>query len=599
MPALRLKNFDGIIPKISPEDLPESAAQTAENCAITSGNLKLLSVSSPFVTLSDSLGIPTTDRVAISTPGEPDVIPTYMIKNLADFLTVECRVYVIEPPLDSNSQNGATYVNVEGPANIFNVNYTAQGVTFDATFDFSDDASLLLDQPGVYYRIGPCYRFKFAGGHSTEGGPLSSINIPQEFSAADPEFYTNAVPLYYSGDEFMYARFQVVDVKGPNFYETYYHFYQEQYLVTLPKFTATFYADCNYVQPTRREVYYLGTNTVSNGEKEGPASDISEEAVLAPGQCAVVNSSADKLYRSTSGGDDFVLIAEDFSNKYVDMGTANLGTALPRYGNYPTGLSYTTGFLHPAHFGVGFTGEDLYFTDVYRLWVWPEEFKLPMGETISAIAPAGHSIVVFTTNKVFMVSGSSPLAMTKYLVSADQKCVSTDSICVLGASVFYTSNDGMCQVTQGGSVIVTSGHYTRSEWSALAPSGYSAKVADNCIFLEKAGTDLRLDFDEDMKRVTTFTSTSPSSFTWKSKRFVVDRPINWSTARLIAANYNVTLKIYANSILVQTITVSSDDLFRLPFMAPDTTWEFEIVSAYTVKSFEIATSVKALLSGGA
>ena len=63
-----------------------------------------------------------------------------------------------------------------------------------------------------------------------------------------------------------------------------------------------------------------------------------------------------------------------------------------------------------------------------------------------------------------------------------------------------------------------------------------------------------------------FASGNDLSYTWKSKKFYSQRPINPGVAKLQADSYGsgITFKMFADGVLKHTETVTSDSLFRLP-----------------------------------
>ena len=84
------------------------------------------------------------------------------------------------------------------------------------------------------------------------------------------------------------------------------------------------------------------------------------------------------------------------------------------------------------------------------------------------------------------------------------------------------------------------------------------------------------------------------TYTWRSKRFKMDRPMNFACAQVLADTYPVTFRVYADGVLKHTQSVVSSDSFRLPagFLATD--WEIELVGTAPVRAVFMAESASEL-----
>jgi hypothetical protein len=83
------------------------------------------------------------------------------------------------------------------------------------------------------------------------------------------------------------------------------------------------------------------------------------------------------------------------------------------------------------------------------------------------------------------------------------------------------------------------------------------------------------------------------SFVWKSKKFRLDHAMSFSVGQVFATG-TITAKIYADGALKHTQTVSSSDPFRLPsgFVAKE--WEMQLEGTSEIMSAYIATSMSEL-----
>jgi hypothetical protein len=81
---------------------------------------------------------------------------------------------------------------------------------------------------------------------------------------------------------------------------------------------------------------------------------------------------------------------------------------------------------------------------------------------------------------------------------------------------------------------------------------------------------------------------SLTSYTWKSKTFRADSPVNFGAARVKAASYPVTFKLYADGVLKHTQSVASDLGFRLPSGFVSYDFEVELSGSNKIEAVYIA-----------
>jgi hypothetical protein len=181
----------------------------------------------------------------------------------------------------------------------------------------------------------------------------------------------------------------------------------------------------------------------------------------------------------------------------------------------------------------------------------------------------------------------------------------------MGSAVMYASPDGLVMATENGGLnVVTEPLLTRDQWQDLVPSSIvgfnweghyigfydTGSVQKGFIFDPRGGKDSFVDLgfhatagfnelEEDELylvvggAVKKFASGSSLSYTWRSKKFFTQRPVNPGVAKVQADSYGsgITFKLYADGALKHTETATSDSLFRLP-------------SGYKANEFEIELS---------
>lgn len=122
------------------------------------------------------------------------------------------------------------------------------------------------------------------------------------------------------------------------------------------------------------------------------------------------------------------------------------------YRQAPSGLNYLV-----EAYGIMFGAVDdkLYYSVTGSFTYWPATFFIDFPVTITGIAVIGIGVLVFTIYKTYIVTGTSRRTFSKRLFSADQGCVTFDSIQNVKSTLVWISTDGIC-VVAGALVVVVS-----------------------------------------------------------------------------------------------------------------------------------------------
>lgn len=604
-------DYGGIMPRLDAESLPAIGAQTAENVDLTRGRLDPISVTGNIYKWHDDTNrisqIASGDFFQVGTPDAPTLVDEFD-RHIFNAFTLNCREYIY-----------VTYVNDVQELQIdrilrFNmipkrVQWTDYG--FIATYSKRKAVTQVFPNDGRVYTI---------------HGPRMQVWVGNRFLPLDEPNYGDGVlpsgqiPLVNLNDpnEEQFGALECRDYSGPIWDNEIFVVNDDEITWKFPAHEFQLDIDLNYTYPTRRTVYYIQANVTDDAAaNEGPASDISDAIIIEPGTEVKLNVVVPgRLYRSQTGGDDFLLIEEitsdtvetdngDGTGVYVDRRAIPLGEELPPYGDYPDGASRTGSVVHPAGFAAIYYGNTVYPSEINKHHVYPAEWSVEFPTSVLALEVQAGMILVWTSvngttnepGRLYALMGSNPEGLAKVEVSGTQPLLDARSICKVGQSVYYVSEDGLVMVSGTSTQLITEPFYTRVQWSALTPANFKARVADQSIFLDGSSVNLRIDLDEQVKAITTYTALTGVSLTWKSKVFVMDGPWRPNCARVRAASYNVTLKIYADETLVDTITVTSGAGFRLGRYNPARRWEVQVESAYAVDEIALASSMGELKNG--
>jgi len=142
-------------------------------------------------------------------------------------------------------------------------------------------------------------------------------------------------------------------------------------------------------------------------------------------------------------------------------------------------------------------------------------------------------------------------------------------------------------VSGGSSSNLTKNYYTRNEWSDLNPVSFNSRVADNSLFMEGSVVNLRFDLDEQINAVSTYTSLDSSeNYSWKSKKFNFPQKETFDYIK-VDADGPVQIKVYADNLLVETLTVEDFNPTIFCHLPHAYNWEFELVGNVEVRSVDI------------
>ena len=562
--------FGGIFPRLDPESLPESAAQVAQNVDLTSVKLVPGTASAPFQANNDgsnlNSGIPAADWKQIS---QPSKVTLGELKHLFRPQDVTIRAYNWIRHTVNGSVVTELVTNDVQTVRTGNFEWTDTGVIITISGFPAQTGHLDYDiEP--YQVIGPRYQIC-----------IGNDDIPETCTPDDPEIPAAMIKLD-DDDGQTYGYFQVTDVRGPSYDATIVASNPDGVPLTFwyNEGDIVFHVDLNYTDRQVRNYYYVQSKVDSAGD-EGPPSDISDMITVKPGTYPYLNTiSSGKLYRNTGGASEFHLVDNLSQTYYNDRLLYTQADELPPYGNYPTGMNKYGSVIHPAHFAVNFKGDEVWFSDFYRFWVWPEEYVLPVDSNVQALAVSGSTIIVFTQNHVYAFTGSHPEYMSKSLVTDDRPLLNPFGLAQVDQQVFWVCDDGVAAFGAGaGAGLITEKHYTRKQWQQLTPADMTAKTQDETIFLEGGASNIRLDLTEDLARVSTFTALTGVSLTWRSREFITPSPVAWVYVRVRAAGYPVTLRLRANGAQVTEKSIPADEIYPVPVLRAETRWSYEVVSA--------------------
>ena len=332
---------------------------------------------------------------------------------------------------------------------------------------------------------------------------------------------------------------------------------------------------------------------------------------------------AKRIYRTVTGtaGSAFQFVAEipvatdSFLDELADAQTAE---ALPSadWDPPPSDLfgivSMAGGFF--AAFRPG--GKDIYFSESAFPHAWPSEFRIGIDYPIVGLGAHENSLLIATEGFPYLATGVAPQFMTLQRLLVRHACVSKRSITNIGNAIAYASNDGVVLNVGADITLVSKRFYTEEEWQLTDPTTMIGSYEDDRLFMFSDTTMLIFEFDDQRSLLVTTderidgayndieTDTlfmiQGSSITsweggeqikplqWRSKRIVFSRVGDFSTARILADGYPLTLRLFAEGAQVHEQQVLNDESFTLPTLRQEREWNVELESTFTITELTLA-----------
>lgn len=294
--------------------------------------------------------------------------------------------------------------------------------------------------------------------------------------------------------------------------------------------------------------------------------------------------------------------------------------------------------LAPNGFNVGFKGNKLYLSYPLHPYAFPYTKSLPA--TIVAIGVLDDNIVVLTNSFPFVFTGSDPKYLSRIRINNNQANLSKSGTVETPHGIVYPSPEGLQIVSRGGMKNLTAGVFTKDQWLSLTPANLISFWHEGKYygFFEGTRTGIVLDFrdsetpslvdielasgslvygghvDPDTNTLFLLIKKADSNYyiesfasavtkftyTWASRPIIVPGWLNFSVGQVygeFSGGATVTLKLYGDRVLLDTITVSSTEPFRFSSSVRAEEIYIEVSGTVVIKKIKIATSTEDLLNG--
>lgn len=394
---------------------------------------------------------------------------------------------------------------------------------------------------------------------------------------------------------------------------------------------------------TDEERFYAYTY-LTDWDEEGPPN-VSAKVVCKPGANFDITNLAPaptgagnnrginriRIYRTLTGdaGSAFyvlatIAIATSTTDNALEPGSDTLTTA--KYALPPTDLKHLRALWNGIMAGI--SGKSVRYCEINRPHAWPASYETLLVDKPVALGAFQNTLIVATSGKPRAVTGDLPESMRDTPIDFDAPCVSQLSMVSFGHGCAWASKDGLAYVGAGGPPrILTAGRMTPDDWRALNPETMVGGIYRGAYmgFYDAGGGTLKgfmidpmnpeagvfgittgftaVHYDELEGELYGLAGTSIQKWNagaskmtaaFKSKTFMMPRPLNMAVADVIADAYPCTFTLYAGARSPWVKAVTKAGAFKLPAGYLERDWAVRIDTQNDVTGLVVAESVDEL-----
>jgi len=576
---ITIRDFKGISPKTDPISLPDNGAQTAHDCSVESGVLKLYDGVESLSSFTQPTIVPDTFPIFNApTVAESSILTTDMLEGIT--ITYKEDYYT-----------GTAKTITSSTADIISTD-----IGFKITLPTISNEKVSISYAGIDKQL----YYKSDNTWSNPWWRSLKVRLVNPVTGVE-------------GDELTaYCN----DGTTINFVPTkYYNSIRSQGLSM--QYNRPSYSSAETVASSNRTfVRYRIAGMDANG-RIGPPSepsagiamtDTTSILVTIPSILTAGNVDITKyvIYRSTYSVQlrdykivDTVDVGDSTYDDLINL-VSHLGNPIRTYnsnilyGNAPSGL---TGIIKmPTGFYVGYVGKQLYFSGINEYnHEWSAFYSMPIDYNIIKLYPLNNACVIMTEEASYAVFGSNVYEHFAILINRNGLTSSESSTFYLDKA-YYTSYDGLMEIGSRVFNVITKNTFNIHQWRALLPATATLTRYENGLFMKTANAlTNNYIFDLTNGTVTTTLSTTTNydatTYNWKSKKFLTPKPKAFQTARILSSSSGtISFKLYGDENLLYSATVSVNESFQMPIIKKCIYWEVEVDSSIPIIEILIADS---------
>ena len=475
MPAYRLQDFTGEVPKRDEQLIPDGAAQRAENTRFTSGRIDPM-LAPKFVANARSVVAKTIRRIYVD--------------NSEYWLSWDEDVDVADSAVFTENNARVVFTSKAFEPRQSNLSLATSGFPYPGqwfvlgVYTPEEKPVVTSVTGGSGTNVTRTYVYTLTTSWGEESAPSPAADV----FTGTPDgvwnvYVPDATPLNsyavtaaaYSG---VRLRLTVSNMRG---------------LRTKECVTLSGFADTNL--NTSWRISELDTvNKYIYIEMNAPSSLSITSAVATRDAPHNTIGMTKNLYRSITNatGTNYYLVKTN-----IPMGTtavvddsvdtvfepiATLGWLMP-----PTDMEGVV--THPSGVTAGFSGNRLFLSEPNAPYAYPFANILTLESDVVGLGVFGQTIVVCTKGKPYVVPFTTPESANPQKIEENWPCLSKQGISSFGGGVYYPTSNGLAFIGSSGSDLATKALYSKTEWTSLRPELMKAASYDNKYYALAANED--------------------------------------------------------------------------------------------------------------
>lgn len=190
-----------------------------------------------------------------------------------------------------------------------------------------------------------------------------------------------------------------------------------------------------------------------------------------------------RIYRTAGSNPAFMFVAEiPVAQPNYNDTILQVNEVMESPGTLPPPKNLTCLRMLPNGCAVGLSGNELCFSEPYKIYSWPQSNRYSFSGVGVNITPAGNSVIVHTGGKPILFTGSDPEAMSPTIMETYAPTVSKRGVADVGGGSLYPSFDGLWLCNPGQVINLTKKLYRDKEWAKLNPATFEAAFYDGQYF---------------------------------------------------------------------------------------------------------------------
>jgi len=318
-----------------------------------------------------------------------------------------------------------------------------------------------------------------------------------------------------------------------------------------------------------------------------------------------------RIYRTVTGNDtsEFYFLRDITpATSTEDDGRATGTDVMPsaKYAVPPADLKCLTALWNGM--AAGISGKAVRYCEINRLHAWPAAYETLCQDTPVALSAWAGNLLVTTTGRPRLVTGSVPEAMSDVPVEFVAANVSQRSAVAFGHGAVWASKDGLAYYGDAGPRFLTAKLLTLEQWRALNPESivgaqwkglylgfyldgatykgfwidplapengiYFLSEGYRAVFYDELGEELYvLGADNNIKRWNG--GAAKMTVSHKTKVYRLTAPADLALGQVIGDTYPVTLTVHRDGLSPYSITVVDGEPFWLHPGTLSTQYQFE------------------------